>query len=140
MASRDGKIGGWLRSLVIGTFLGAWTFATALSFLDKRLAWVPYVGWVKWFVYMTLLTALAFAQVLVVAAVDVVFLKLKTRTLPTGWRAFGAAFSAPIAVGAIVRVWPGTGVHAVQSSLFAALLTTIFVAFGIRLMFGERVD
>ena len=135
------RISAWFSALFFGSFLGAWTFATLGALVEPRFSWrwLPYVGTVKWLVYMAVFSLVALTQALVLGVVDVVLLKTRTRKLPTGWRAWACAFCAPAAVGATLRFFPTVLKFALGPWLLTALGVLLVVAIGMRLAFGEKV-
>ena len=137
----NARIGAWFSALFFGSFLGAWAFATLGALLEPRFSWkwLPYVGTVKWVVYMAVFTLVALAQTLLLALVDVLLLKTSVRMLPTGWRAGASAFFAPAAVGATLRFFPTMMGFAFGPWLLSALGVLLVVGVGMRLAFGEKI-
>jgi hypothetical protein len=130
--------GRWFRPLFLGTYLGAWGAAAVHALTDPRLAWLPYVGVLKWVLYLTSFTLLAFVWIAGVALYDVILLKLRVRTLPTGPRAWGLSAMAPLVGGVVLRLLPTSAAVAFWPWLAAALVPTLAVAFGARFALGER--
>jgi hypothetical protein len=141
MKTGNARIGAWFSALFFGSFLGAWAFATLGALVEPRFSWkwLPYVGTVKWLVYMAVFTLVALTQALVLGAVDIVLLKAGVRMLPTGWRAWACAFFAPAAVGATLRIFPTVLGFAFAPWLLSALGVLLAVAIGMRLLFGEKI-
>ncbi len=130
--------GRWFAPLYLGTHLGAWGGAAVHALTDARLAWLPYVGVLKWALYLVGFTLLALVWVALVAAYDVLLLKLRVRTLPTGLRAWGLATSAPLVGGVVLRFWPTGVAAAFWPWLAVTLVPTLALAFAARLLLGER--
>jgi hypothetical protein len=142
MKTGNARIGAWFSALFFGSFLGAWAFATLGALVEPRFSWrwLPYVGTVKWLVYMAVFTLVAVAQALVLGLVDVVLLKTGVRMLPTGWRAWACAFFAPAAVGATLRFFPSVMGFAFTPWLLSAVCVLVVVSVGMRLAFGEKIQ
>lgn len=139
---RRPTLGAWLRPLFLGTFGGGLAFAaTSASFhrIPQWLAWMPYVTAAKWILWFLAVGGLASLQLVVFAAIDVLLLKTKLRTLPTGWRAFGAAFVATPMVGVALRFWPALGWN-VGAWFLTALGMLAAVAVALRVGLGRRIE
>lgn len=121
--ARKTTIGAWFRPLLVGTFLGAWGFATVSGFLKGG---VP-----TWMLYLFLANAFAAGQVMVLGLVDIVLLKAKVRALPTGREAWLMAMAIPAIVGA----W-----RMFASSSWWVLGPMFVVSVGVRLVFGRKTD
>lgn len=132
------SFGRWFRPLFLGTYLGSWGAAAVHALTDPRLAWLPYVGVLKWVLYLVGFTLLAFVWIAGVALYDVLLLKLRLRTLPTGLRAWGLAALAPLVGGLVLRLLPTSAAVAFWPWLAAALVPTLAVAFGSRFALGQR--
>lgn len=130
--------GRWFRPLFLGTYVGSWGAAAVHAVTDPRLAWLPYVGVLKWVLYLAGFTLLAFVWIVAVALYDVLLLKLRLRTLLTGPRAWGLALLAPLVGGVVLRLWPTGFAVAFWPWLAAAVVPTLALAFGSRFALGAR--
>lgn len=129
--SRNQSIASWMASLVLGTFVGAWGFATAHALLRG--------GVVRWVVLMAVCSALAVLQIVVLGAVDLFLLWIRSRMLPHGRKAWLGSIASAALVGVAGMHWP----FARWSSpfVFAAsiVLPMLCVSMFVRLVSGERV-
>jgi hypothetical protein len=130
--------GRWFRPLFFGTHLGAWGAAAVHATTDRRLPWLPYVGVLKWVLYLLAFTLLAGFWVAATATFDVLLLKLRTRTLPTGLRAWGLACFAPLVGGVALKLWPSLLGTAFLPWILSTLVPTLMVAAAARVFFGQR--
>lgn len=130
--------GRWFRPLFFGTYLGAWGAAAVHALTDPRLRWLPYVGVLKWVLYLVAFTLLGFAWILATAAYDVLLLKVRVRTLPTGLRAWGLAVGAPLLGGAALKLWPAASTDGLVTWIASTLVPTLLVAIVGRLALGRR--
>jgi len=132
MTNRNQSIGSWMASLVIGTYLGAWGFAT-LSALLKG-------GLVRWVVLMAFASGVAALQVVVLGAIDMILLWLHLRKLPNGRNAWvGSILSTTIILGMSMG-WPLLSYITASGLIFGIVLPSLLVPVVVRLVLGERCD
>jgi hypothetical protein len=132
MTTRNQSIAKWMASVVIGTYLGAWGFATMSALLKG--------GLVRWVVLMAFCSGFAAVEVLVLGAIDVALLWLHLRKLPNGRNAwFGSVLSMVIVLG-VGMGWPLTSYITTMGLIFGVLLPVIAVPVVVRLVLGERCD
>jgi hypothetical protein len=120
--------GRWFRPLFFGTYLGAWGAAAVHALTDPRLKWLPYVGVLKWVIYLLAFTLLGFVWLLATSAYDVLLLKLRVRMLPSGLRAWGLAIAAPLLGGAVLKLWPAASTEGLLGWVASTTLPTLLVA------------
>ncbi|MBI2389317.1 MAG: hypothetical protein HYV09_06940 [Deltaproteobacteria bacterium] len=136
MINRNRSIASWMASVVVGTYVGAWGFATLSALLRG--------GLLKWAFLMAVCSVLAAVQVVLLGAIDVVLLWLRLRMLPQGRNAWLGSIGSMAAVLAIGLRSPFAGWHTTLVTpswlVFSLVLPMLFVPLGVRLFFGERCD
>ena len=126
------SLASWMASVVVGTYAGAWGFAT-LSALMRG-------GLVKWVVLMAFCSALAAAQVVVLGIIDTFLLWLRVRMLPNGRKAWlGSVLSMFLVLG-LGMGWPFAKYLGVTGLVMSVLAPIILVPLVVRLILGERCD
>jgi len=131
MLNRNRSIASWMASVVVGTYAGAWGYATLSAVLRGGLT--------RWALLMAVSTAIAAFQVFLLGAIDLVLLWLKVRMLPQGRRAWlGAIGSSALSVSLTIG-WPSLRWLS-PAGLFFAVLPMIAVPLAVRLIWGERCD
>ena len=136
MASSS-KIAKWIRATLMGPFITCWTIVTAASLLlPSELYQRIFFDVDTWALGMWLVSLFASAVAVCLVAVDVVFLKLKLRRLPSGGRGLFSSMLAPIAVWIVWAVIPpAEQIPLLVLSLAAGLWIG---AASVRLVFGKR--
>jgi len=132
MTNRKQSIASWMASVVIGTYLGAWGFATMSALLKG--------GVVRWVVLMAFASGLAAVQVVLLGMIDTILLWLHLRKLPNGRNAWiGSMLSMAIVLGTSMG-WPLTSYITATGLIFGVVMPLILVPVVIRLVLGERCD
>lgn len=132
MTNRNQSIAKWMASVVIGTYAGAWGFATMSALLKG--------GLVKWVVLMAFASGLAAVEVLLLGIIDTMLLWLHVRKLPNGRNAWvGAILSMVLVLGNATR-WPFTSYVTASGLIFGIVMPLIAVPLIVRLFLGERCD
>lgn len=132
MINRNRSIASWMASVVVGTYAGAWGYATLSALLRG--------GMVRWALLMALSSALAAFQVVLLGAIDIVLLWLRMRMLPQGRRAWlGAIGSSALGLSFAIG-WPASRWLSPAGLVFSAILPMIALPLAIRLFWGERCD
>ncbi len=124
------SISGWMASVVVGTYLGAWGFATASALVHGSA--------IRWVVLMAVCSALAAVQVVVLSAVDVLLLWAKLRMLPSGRRAWNGSVLASALVWCVGLAWPFSRWTSPLTFVGSILLPMVVVSVGVRWFLGER--
>lgn len=124
------SIPGWMASVVVGTYLGAWGFATTSALFRG--------GAVRWVVLMAVCSALAAVQVMVLSAVDVLLLWAKLRMLPSGRRAWNGSVLASVLVWSVGMLWPFSRWTSPLTFLGSIFVPMIAVSLTVRWWLGER--
>lgn len=132
MTNRNQSIAKWMASVVVGTYLGAWVFASVSALLKG--------GLVRWVVLMAFCSGFAAVEVLVLGAVDVILLWLHLRKLPNGRNAWLGSVLSMIVVLGVGMGWPLTSYITTMGLIFGVLLPVIAVPVVVRLVLGERCD
>jgi hypothetical protein len=117
-----------MASLVLGTYFGAWGFATVRAVLSGSV--------LKWLFLMALCSAVATLQVFVLGTVDLVLLWLKVRQLPNGRSAWTGSILSSFAIGVI-----GVGFMRFGSPLgllASIIVPMIVISAAMRMFTGER--
>jgi hypothetical protein len=128
MTNARPSIGEWMASVVLGTFFGAWGFASLYAVLRGSL--------IKWVLLLAICSALAAVQVVVLGTVDLLLLWLKVRQLPNGRRAWTGSILSSVIIGVV-----GVGFARFGSPIgvLASVLVPMFaISAGMRLFTGER--
>jgi hypothetical protein len=126
------SIASWMASVVIGTYAGAWGFATLSAMMRG--------GLVKWVVLMALYSAVAAAQVVVLGVIDAFLLWLRVRMLPNGQKAWlGSVLSMVLVLGLAIG-WPFAKFFGPSGMIFSLLAPLVAVPLVVRLILGERCD
>ncbi len=132
MTNRNQSITKWMASVVIGTYLGAWGFATMSALLRG--------GLVRWVVLMAFASGLAAVEVVLLGFLDTMLLWLHLRKLPNGRNAWvGSMLSMVIVLGTSMG-WPLTSYITATGLIFGVVMPLIFVPVVIRLVLGEKCD
>jgi hypothetical protein len=131
-------LGQWFRPLFFGTFGGAWAAAAVHALTDPRLAWLPYVGVVKWVLYLVAFSVLATVVFAATALFDTLLLRFKVRTLPTGGRAWALAAAAPFLGGVALKAWPMVTAEAWMLWVASLALPMLGVSGVSRVVMGRR--
>lgn len=132
MTNRNQSIAKWMASVVIGTYLGAWGFATMSALLKG--------GLVRWVVLMAFASGLAAVEVVLLGFLDTMLLWLHLRKLPNGRNAWvGSMLSMVIVLGTSMG-WPLTSYITATGLIFGVVMPLIFVPVVIRLVLGEKCD
>jgi hypothetical protein len=131
-------VGGWLRPTLIGPWIsvyGAVTAAAALG-IDRGL-FGKVVGWT---LGMMIGTAWTFVFCLALVLVDVAFLAVKIRTLPSGKKGWGAALLSPFAVFGIYAMAPPYQFlkYGPWAVVGAVLVPMFVVAIAARIFAGQK--
>ena len=121
---------GWAASVVVGTHLGAWGWATVSALLHGSA--------IRWVVLMAVCTALSAVQIVVLSAVDVILLWAKVRALPSGRRAWSGSVLASVLVWCIGTAWPFTRWASPLAFLCSIVAPMVIASLGVRLWLGER--
>lgn len=126
------SVASWMASVVVGSYAGAWGFAT-LSALMRG-------GLVKWVVLMAFCSALAAAQVVILGAIDTMLLWLRIRMLPNGQKAWlGSTLSMVLVLG-LGMGWPFARYLGPSGLILSVLAPLVLVPLVVRLILGERCD
>lgn len=133
--SASRSIASWMASLVIGTYAGAWGFATMTALLAS-----PGARLVKWVVLMAFCSALAAAQVVVLGIIDTFLLWLRVRMLPNGRKAWTGSILSMVLVLGLGMGWPFTRYLGPSGLIFSILAPLVAVPLVVRLILGERCD
>jgi hypothetical protein len=126
------SIASWMASVVVGTYAGAWGFATLSAFMRG--------GLVKWVVLMAFCSALAAAEVVVLGAIDTILLWLRVRMLPTGRKAWLGSVLSMVLVLGLGMGWPFAKYLGPSGLILSVLAPLIAVPLVVRLILGERCD
>lgn len=126
------SVASWMASVVVGTYAGAWGFASLSAALRG--------GLVKWVVLMAFCSALAAAEVVILGAIDTILLWLRVRMLPSGQRAWlGSALSMVLVLG-LGMGWPFARYFGPSGLVLSIVAPLIAVPLVVRLILGERCD
>ncbi|MGZ3424110.1 MAG: hypothetical protein ACXWUG_00895 [Polyangiales bacterium] len=122
------SVSGWMASLVLGTYFGAWGFATVRAVLSGSV--------VKWLLLLAVCSALAVLQVMVLGAVDLILLWLKIRQLPNGRSAWTGSILSAFVIGVVgmgfVRFGTPLGMIA------SVIVPMMVISTAMRLFTGDR--
>lgn len=132
MTNRNQSIAQWMASVVIGTYLGAWGFATTSALLKG--------GLVRWVVLMAFASGLAAVQVVLLGAIDTLLLWLRLRKLPNGRNAWAGAILSMVIVLGTSMGWPLTSYITATGLIFGVVMPLVVVPVVVRLVLGERCD
>jgi hypothetical protein len=117
-----------MASLVLGTFFGAWGFATMRAVLAGSV--------LKWLVLLAVCSAFAILQVFVLGTVDLILLWLKIRQLPNGRSAWTGSILSAFFIG-IVGI--GFVRFGTPLGMIASIIVPMFaVSTVMRLFTGDR--
>ena len=131
MIDRNRSISSWMAAVVLGTYAGAWGFATASALLRG--------GMVKWVVLMAVCSGLAALQTILLGAIDLVLLWLKVRMLPQGRTAWLGAIGSSAVTLAVGMGWPFSRWMSPVGFLFS-VLPLLAIPLATRLLSGVRPD
>lgn len=131
MMNRNRSIASWMASVVVGTYAGAWGYATLSALLRG--------GMVRWALLMAVASAVAAFQVMILGAIDIVLLWAKARMLPQGRRAWLGSIGSSAVGLSFTLGWPLTRWLS-PAGLFFSLLPMIAVPLAVRMIWGERCD
>lgn len=126
------SVASWMASVVIGTYAGAWGFATLSAMMRG--------GLVKWVVLMAFCSALAAAQVVVLGLIDAMLLWLRIRMLPNGQKAWLGSVLSMVLVLGLGMGWPFAKYLGPSGLIFSLLAPIVLVPLVVRLILGERCD
>jgi hypothetical protein len=126
------SIASWMASVVVGTYAGAWGFATFSAMMRG--------GLVKWVVLMAFCSALAAAQVVILGAIDTMLLWLRIRMLPSGRNAWLGSVLSMVLVLGMGMGWPFSRYFGVSGLVMSILAPLILVPLVVRLILGDRCD
>lgn len=126
------SIAAWMASVVIGTYAGAWGFATTSALMRG--------GLVRWVVLMAFSSAFAAALVVALGAIDTILLWLRVRMLPNGRKAWVGSMLSSVIVLGLGMGWPFAKYFGTAGFVLSIAAPLIAVPLAVRLILGERCD
>jgi hypothetical protein len=129
------SFGAWLRPTILGPLITMWVFATLGSVLVGAAALTN--GLVdNWLTAMIFASFFGSAIVVMLITADLVLLRAKLRSLPTGSRAWTSSSLAPLGIFFLWRFFPAPET-AIGLVIFL-LVPMALASFGLRYLFGQR--